>query len=82
MRRAPTALAVAGLAATAVVATPPAASAAPSPNASCAGQTIAPQSRETGPGAVADRIAEIKGFAGVSFGVVISDFARWEDCAG
>jgi hypothetical protein len=52
-----------------------------SPNASCVGQVFVPQA--TGdPGAIADRIAEIKGFGFGKFGWIISDFARWEDCAG
>lgn len=53
----------------------------PSPNASCVGQVFQPQA--TGdPGAIARRIAEIKSFIPVSFGVVIGDFARWENCDG
>lgn len=51
------------------------------PNASCVGQTFVPQAVGE-PGAIAARIAEIKSFIPVSFGVVIGDFARWEDCSG
>lgn len=51
------------------------------PNASCVGTTFVPQAVGD-PGAIARRIAEIKSFIPVSFGVVIGDFARWEDCSG
>lgn len=51
------------------------------PHASCVGQTFVPQAVGE-PGAIAARIAEIKSFIPVSFGVVIGDFARWEDCDG
>lgn len=51
------------------------------PNASCVGQVFVPQAVGE-PGAIAARIAEIKSFIPVSFGVVIGDFARWEDCSG
>ena len=60
------------------------ASAAPTavgPNASCVGQVFVPQAVGE-PGAIARRIAEIKSFIPVSFGAVIGDFARWEDCSG
>ena len=49
------------------------------PNASCVGTTFVPQAVGD-PGAIARRIAEIKGFIDVSFGAVIGDFARWEEC--
>lgn len=65
---------VIGLAAPATAAEP-----GPSPNASCVGTTFERQA--TGePGAIARRIAEIKGFIDVPFGVVIGDFARWDEC--
>lgn len=51
------------------------------PNASCVGTTFVPQAVGE-PGAIARRIAEIKSFIPVSFGAVIGDFARWEDCSG
>ncbi|MEI5585398.1 MULTISPECIES: hypothetical protein [unclassified Agromyces] len=84
MRRRTIALSGAGLAVIASLGlTAPASAAEPAanPNASCVGQTFVPQA--TGdPGAIAERIAEIKGFGFGSFGSIISDFARWEDCAG
>lgn len=51
------------------------------PDASCVGTTFVPQAVGE-PGAIAARIAEIKSFIPVSFGAVIGDFARWEDCSG
>lgn len=51
------------------------------PHASCVGQTFVSQAVGE-PGAIAARIAEIKSFIPVSFGAVIGDFARWEDCSG
>lgn len=49
------------------------------PHASCVGTTFVPQAVGE-PGAIAARIAEIKGFIDVSFGAIIGDFARWEEC--
>ncbi len=51
------------------------------PNASCVGQVFVPQAVGD-PGAIARRIAEIKGFGFGSFGSIIGGFARWEDCDG
>ena len=78
------ALSAAGLAVLGTLGLAAPASAAPpavSPNASCVGQTFVPQAVGE-PGAIAARIAEIKSFIPVSFGAVIGDFARWEDCSG
>ncbi|WP_430647301.1 hypothetical protein [Agromyces sp. GXS1127] len=51
-----------------------AAESGPSPNASCVGQIFVPQA--TGdPGAIAMRIAEIRGFAGTGFGPAIAGLA-------
>ncbi|GAA4047590.1 hypothetical protein [Agromyces indicus] len=48
--------------------------AGPSSNASCVGQIFVPQA--TGdPGAIAMRIAEIRGFAGTGFGPAIAGLA-------
>ncbi|RXZ45180.1 hypothetical protein [Agromyces binzhouensis] len=47
------------------------------PHASCVGLTFVPQAVGE-PGAIAHRIAEIKGFIDIPFGVVIGDFARWD----
>lgn len=84
MRRRTIALSAAGLAVIGSLAFAVPASAsepAVSPNASCVGTTFVPQAVGD-PGAVARRIAEIKSFIPVSFGAVIGDFARWEDCSG
>lgn len=78
MGRARTTLAIAVVAGAALALAAPA-SATPSPNASCVGRVFQPQAVGE-PGAVADRIAEIKGFIDISFGAVIGDFARWPDC--
>ncbi|GGI46195.1 hypothetical protein BCL57_001358 [Agromyces flavus] len=78
------ALSAAGLALAGTLGLATPATAAPnpvSPHASCVGQTFVPQAVGE-PGAIAARIAEIKSFIPVSFGAVIGDFARWEDCSG
>jgi hypothetical protein len=50
------------------------------PNASCVGQVFVPQAVGE-PGAIAARVAEIKGFGFGSFGSIIGgSFAHWEDC--
>ncbi|KRF00667.1 hypothetical protein ASG88_09410 [Nocardioides sp. Soil777] len=79
-------ISVAGLATAAALGAAAPASAEPrpevtDPNASCVGQVFAPQAVHLEPGAIAARIAEIKGFIPVSFGAVIGDFARWPDCS-
>ncbi|MGR0319017.1 hypothetical protein [Agromyces sp. ZXT2-3] len=52
----------------------------PSPNASCVGQVFQPQAVGE-PGAIAARVAEIKGFGVGSFGSIIGGwFVHWEDC--
>ncbi|MDT0212421.1 hypothetical protein Q9R29_00860 [Rothia sp. ARF10] len=78
LRTAAAALAVAG-----AVTLAPMASAAPdgpSGHASCVGVIFVPQA--TGdPGAIARRIAEIKGFIDVPWGQVVSPLlARWDGC--
>jgi hypothetical protein len=51
-----------------------------SPNASCVGQVFVPQAVGE-PGAIAARVAEIKGYGFGSFGSIIGgSFAHWEDC--
>lgn len=50
------------------------------PNASCVGQVFVPQAVGE-PGAIAARVAEIKGFGFGSFGSIIGGwFAHSEDC--
>jgi hypothetical protein len=50
------------------------------PNASCVGQVFVPQAVGE-PGAIAARVAEIKGYGFGSFGSIIGgSFAHWEDC--
>ena len=50
------------------------------PHASCVGQVFVPQAVGE-PGAIAARVAEIKGFGFGSFGSIIGgDFAHWDDC--
>jgi hypothetical protein len=51
-----------------------------SPKASCVGQVFVPQAVGE-PGAIAARVAEIKGYGFGSFGSIIGgSFAHWEDC--
>ncbi|KGN31740.1 hypothetical protein N802_03400 [Knoellia sinensis KCTC 19936] len=72
MRRSSRVAAVAALAITGTVVLATPAAAGPSPRASCVGQVFVPQA--TGdPGAIARRIAEIKGFIDIPWGQVVSD---------
>ncbi|KZE95283.1 hypothetical protein AVP42_00396 [Agromyces sp. NDB4Y10] len=54
----------------------------PNPNASCVGVVFQPQATGS-PGAIAARVAEIKGFGFGSFGSIIGGwFVHQEDCYG